>query len=148
MQKQIVVMVLTLLFTGTGAAQNQRSADLERKIMDLEHRWIKAATEKNAETVSQFLTEKYVYVWPDGSVHERNEYLADVGKTTWHVNEISDTRVILYGETAIVLGTWRGKGSDSSGQPIDGTQRYSDIWVKSPDGKWRCALSQSSEIPK
>ena len=104
--------------------------------------------ERNVQNVSQFLTEDYIYVWPDGSIHERKDYLADVGKTTWQVNEISETRVIPHGETVIVLGKWRGKGTDSSGQPIDGVQRYTDVWVKAPDGNWRCALSQSSEIPK
>jgi ketosteroid isomerase-like protein len=139
MQKHILLTVIALLVTASAAAQNQHSTDLEEKILDLEHRWIKAATDKNSKAVSQFLAENYVFVGPDGSVEGTNEYLAEVAKTTWQVNEISETRVIPHGDTVIVLGKWRGKGTDSSGQPIDAVQRYSDVWIKSPDGNWRAS---------
>jgi ketosteroid isomerase-like protein len=42
-----------------------------------------------------------------------------------------------------VIGVWTGKGTDWSGKPFDGKERFADTWVKTPDGKWQCVTSMS-----
>ena len=52
------------------------------------------------------------------------------------MSEISDLQVNSHGDSAIVTGTWVGKGVDGMGKPIDTKERWVDTWVKN-DGKWQ-----------
>lgn len=53
MQKHIVPMVLALLVTGIATAQNQRSADVEQRISDLEHRSVRILQINRARRFAQ-----------------------------------------------------------------------------------------------
>ncbi len=51
-----------------------------------------------------------------------------------------------YGDAAVAIGLFKGKGTDASGKPVDETSRFTDTWVKMPDGRWQCVASQSTSI--
>jgi ketosteroid isomerase-like protein len=57
-------------------------------------------------------------------------------------------KVTVYGNTAIATGAWAGKGIDGDGTKIDRVERWTDTWVKMPDGKWQCVASQQTSTPK
>ena len=65
------------------------------------------------------------------------EYVANTGKSKWQSNDVSDMKVQVHGDTAVVTGVWTAKGSGGTGQPFDGKERFADTWVKMSDGKWR-----------
>ena len=48
--------------------------------------------------------------------------------------------------TAIATGGFKGKGTDESGKPFETNERWTDTWVKMPDGKWQCVASHGSDI--
>ena len=50
------------------------------------------------------------------------------------------------GDTAIAMGLIRAKGTDSSGKPFNTGWRYTDTWVKMPNGQWQCVASHSSPV--
>jgi ketosteroid isomerase-like protein len=70
-------------------------------------------------------------------------YVANTSKAKWQVNDVSDMKVQVHGDSAVVIGVWTGKGTDWSGKPFDGKERFADTWVKMPDGKWQCVASIS-----
>jgi DNA alkylation repair enzyme len=41
---------------------------------------------------------------------------------------------------------FKGKGTDPSGKPLDENERWTDTWVKMPNGKWQCAASHASTV--
>jgi ketosteroid isomerase-like protein len=44
------------------------------------------------------------------------------------------------------MGTFRAKGTDASGKPLDVNERFTDTWTKMADGKWQCVASHQSLI--
>jgi ketosteroid isomerase-like protein len=91
------------------------------------------------------LSEDFVNIDSDGSVHNKAETIARTRKARFKVSEISDLQVNSHGDSAIVTGMWTGKGVDGMGRPIDTKERWVDTWVKN-DGKWRCVASASATL--
>lgn len=52
----------------------------------------------------------------------------------------------VFGDAAIAIGGGKFKGTDSSGKPMDSHVRFTDTWVKMPDGKWQCVATHDSTI--
>jgi ketosteroid isomerase-like protein len=65
--------------------------------------------------------------------------------TKWTGVENEDVKATVFGDTVVVTGTFKAKGS-ASGKPIDEHTRYTDVWVKMPNGKWQCVSSQDSPV--
>jgi ketosteroid isomerase-like protein len=51
-------------------------------------------------------------------------------------------------DTAIATGGFKGQGTDESGKAFNTHSRWTDTWVKMPDGKWQCVASHGSDIKK
>jgi ketosteroid isomerase-like protein len=59
-----------------------------------------------------------------------------------HVAELSDLKVRMHGDTAIVTGAYHEKG-ESNGKPYEYHGRLTDVWMKS-GGKWQVVASHYS----
>jgi len=55
-------------------------------------------------------------------------------------------KVTVFGDTAIAIGTFKAKGTDGTGKPMDVRERFTDTWVKMPNGKWQCVASQGTAV--
>jgi ketosteroid isomerase-like protein len=64
----------------------------------------------------------------------------------WTTNEVSDMKVMVHGDSAIVTGTWTGNGTTGEGRTINGKERFADTFVKMPNGKWQCVASASAPM--
>ena len=88
----------------------------------------------------------YVIVQPGGHVEDKAATLASLrsGDRRWEVARSDAFDVRVYGNTAVVVGRWRGKGVNA-GTPFDYTARFLSVWVK--EGKrWRNVAAQSTTI--
>jgi hypothetical protein len=82
----------------------------------------------------------------DGQYNDgRLPTLADAKARKWTSAEYEDLNVQAYGDVAIATGGYKGKGTDS-GKPFDEHLRWTDTWVKMPDGKWQLVASHYSPI--
>ena len=57
-----------------------------------------------------------------------------------------DVKVTVFGDSAIATGVFKAKGTDPSGKPLDVNERWTDTWVKMPNGKWQCVASHQWQI--
>jgi ketosteroid isomerase-like protein len=73
--------------------------------------------------------------------------LAEYKTTKWESAENTDVKVTAFGDTAIATGVYNGKGTDS-GKPFDVQERWTDTWVKLPNGQWQCVASHGTPIKK
>jgi ketosteroid isomerase-like protein len=137
-----LLAVASVILAMCTAASAQGSVD--KTLMDLERQWVKAALAGKAEALAPLLAPDFVSVQSDGTMQTKAEYVAMTGKSKWQVSEVSDMKVQVHGDAAVVTGVWTGKGTDGSGKPFDGKERYADTWVKMPDGKWQCVASASA----
>jgi len=119
---------------------------IDKRLMDLEGQWVKAALASKGEAVAPLLATDFVSVQSDGTTQTKTEYVAMTSKGKWQVSEVSDMKVQTHGDAAVVTGMWTGKGTDGMGRAVDAKERFADTWVKMPDGQWQCVASASALI--
>jgi ketosteroid isomerase-like protein len=119
---------------------------VDQTLMDLERQWVKAALASKGEALAPLLATNFVSVQSDGTMQTKAEYVAMTNKGKWQVSEVSDMKVQVHGDSAVVTGVWTGKGTDGTGRAFDGKERFADTWVKMPDGKWQCVASASAPM--
>jgi ketosteroid isomerase-like protein len=85
---------------------------------------------------------------PDGGIIDRAHFLGVIesGALTHEMMESDDTRVRIYGNTAIITALTTTKGK-FSGQVFTTQERATDVFVKQ-NGRWLCALSQLTRLTK
>jgi uncharacterized protein (TIGR02246 family) len=140
--------LLGLLSIGgfAGSQSLQQTAPVEKAIAALENQWLQSQKTNNPDLVAPLLAEKFVYTSSDGKMSGKAAMLAEAKSTKWTSVENEDVQIRIFGDTAIATGVFKGKGTDSSGKPIDDHSRWTDTWVKMPDGKWQCVASHNSAI--
>lgn len=114
-------------------------------LIALENKWAEEAKNGNADGVARLLANDFVETDADSSVHNREQALALIKTGKWEANQISDLKVAVYGKAAVVTGTWLGKGT-SNGKRVDARERWTDTWIRMPNGRWQCVASHSSAI--
>ena len=143
-----------LLMAGMAFAQESAMAskpemrtgsNVEQRLMDMENQWAKASLTADGDALQPMLSDDFINIDSDGSVHNKAETIARTRKAKFQVSEVSDLQVPSHGDSAIVTGTWTGKGVDGSGKPIDARERWADTWVKNGD-KWQCVASASAPM--
>jgi ketosteroid isomerase-like protein len=139
--------VLALGSTAVSQAQ-QTSGEIEKAIAALEGQWMQSQKTNNPDLVAPLLADKFVNTSTEGKVRNRAETLAIAKATRYESVEYPDVKVTVFGDTAIATGGFKGKGTDETGKPFDSHERWTDTWVKMPNGKWQCVASHGSNIKK
>lgn len=139
----VLLLASTLAPTAEPASQNQA---IEKALTDLEYKWAAAQRDAKADVVAPMLAESFVNTDADGQVYGKARLLSNLKGGTWEQNGISSVKVAVYGDTAVATGAWAGKGVDGDGTRIDRSERWTDTWVKTGDGKWQCVASQQTAV--
>jgi ketosteroid isomerase-like protein len=100
----------------------------------------------NPDLVAPLIADKFVATGPDGKVTGKAELLASAKATKYDSMEYQDVKVTAFGDAAIATGASKAKGTDEKGKPIDEYVRWTDTWVKMPNGKWQCVASHVSTV--
>jgi ketosteroid isomerase-like protein len=154
MKRLFAVMAALALMLGVASAQETTNApkgktkggNVTQTLTSLENQWTKAAKDSDGDAIAPLLADQWVTIDSDGSMHDKAEAVARAKKAKWEVNEISDLKVMQYGNSAVVTGVWTGKGIDGTGKQVDAQERWADTWVKMPGGKWQCVASASAPM--
>lgn len=148
--KPITAILLCGLLSAAAApwAQAQKADDsAEKAIAALENQWLESEKTNNPDLVAPLLADKFVSTGADGKVSNKEQALADARKRKWSSVDYEDVHVRVFGNTAIAIGKYKGKGTEGS-KTFDETQQWTDTWVKMPNGKWLCVADHSSDIAK
>jgi uncharacterized protein (TIGR02246 family) len=148
MKNTWVSCLLGLLSLGSAALlqAQQTSGGTEKAIAALENQWLQAQQTNNPDLVAPLLADKFVSTGADGKVTNKVQALADAKASKFVSAKNENVQVTVFGDTAIATGLWVGKGTDEKGKPLDGDYRWTDTWVKMPNGKWQCVATQSSLV--
>jgi ketosteroid isomerase-like protein len=138
------LLVLLSLVTVAWSQNKQKSGETEKAVAAQEQKWLQAQKTNNSDLLAPLLANKVVVTEADGKVYGKADTLANYKKTKWESAEYTDVKVTVFGDTAIATGGFIGKGTDASGKPIDVTERWTDTWVKMPNGQWQCVASQAT----
>jgi ketosteroid isomerase-like protein len=147
MKRAWIPCLVALLFIGSAAwSQAQTNGATEKAVAALEQQWMQSQKTNNPDLVAPLLADKFIGTGPDGKVTDKTQTLADAKGTKYASMEYEDVKVTAFGNTAIATGISNAKGTDPSGKPVDEHVRWTDTWVKMPDGKWQCVASHVSQL--
>ena len=142
------ICALLLAAFALGQNSNFRPDSPEGKLLALEKMWNQAQLLRDADALQVLVAGRFVNTEWDGEVSNRQKFLADISDPKFKpsIMSIQDVQVILYGETAVVTGTYHTKGS-YQGKPYDHVGRFTDTWIFE-NHKWQCVASHTSLIGK
>ena len=146
MKRTVVGCLVGVVLLANAATSRAQTA--EKAVAALEQQWLQSQKTNNPDLVAPLLADKYVGTSSDGKVNNRAQELADAKATKYTSMKYEDVKVTVFGDTAIATGGSRSKGTDASGKPMDTHSRWTDTWVKMPNGKWQCVASQASRVAK
>jgi ketosteroid isomerase-like protein len=139
--------LIGLLSLGNAArSQAQQTGGTEKVVAALEEQWLQAQKTNNSDLIAPLLADKFVDTGSDGKLIGKAEMLANSKATKYASVEYEDVKVTVFGGMAIATGGVKAKVTDPSGQPLDIHERWTDTWVKMPNGKWQCVASHASTI--
>jgi ketosteroid isomerase-like protein len=138
------LLLATLLLSVSVAATfsvPQQQSDPASKILALESKWNEAYKHGDVATINSLLTDDFIITVEDGTTFSKMGYIAYCGDSENRVmiSEMSDLKVRMHGDTAIVTGAYHEKGI-SKGKPYEYHDRLTDVWMMI-DGRWRVIAS-------
>jgi ketosteroid isomerase-like protein len=121
-------------------AQNKPDS-ASSKILAFESKWNTAYKQGDVQTMNSLLADDFIITVEDGTTYSKSGYIALNGNASVRVviSEMSDLKVRMHGNTAVVTGTYHEQGL-SNGKPYDYHDRFTDVWM-SINGKWQVIAS-------
>jgi ketosteroid isomerase-like protein len=140
--------LISLLSVGSAAwsQDNKAGGGTEKAVAALEQQWLQSQKTNNPDLVAPLLADKFINTGSDGKVTGKAESLATAKATKYDSVAYDDVKVTAFGGTAIATGDFKAKGTDASGKPLDVHERFTDTWVKMPNGQWQCVASHQSLV--
>src|SRR6516165_830230 len=135
-----------LALTSAAWTQAQQVAgETEKAVATLENQWLQSQKTNNPDLLAPLLADKFISTGSDGKVTDKAQTLADAKARRYASADYENVRVTVFGNTAIATGGFKGKGTEA-GKPFEENERWTDTWVKMPEGKWQCVASQASPV--
>jgi ketosteroid isomerase-like protein len=139
-----VLLICASLFV---AAQNYGDSAVRSNILALEYAWDQAQERGDVKALSAIFDNALVFVDFDGKILTKTEYLARVKSDSSYLQQIvtESMSVQVFGNTAIVVGTYRAKGVED-GKPYLRRRRFVDTWMLMGE-HWVCVAAEATPIP-
>lgn len=130
------------------AGQASRDDSQPNKLLFMERLWNEAQVNRDARALDAMLGAHFVNTEYDGEVSDRAQFLEGIKDPQFNLTSLSiqDTKVSMYGDSAVVTGTYRTKGT-YQGKAYEHVGRFTDTWVFA-DGRWQCVASHTSLVKK
>jgi ketosteroid isomerase-like protein len=140
-QTSRLVFVVLVCLTVRLSAQESAAATQVRK---LEEKWTVAYKEREISILSTLLAEDFLITVEDGNTYSKQGYITHTADTSVKVEvaELTDLRVRVRGNLAIVTGAYHERGT-SNHKPYEYHDRLTDVWVKSGN-TWEVIASHYS----
>jgi ketosteroid isomerase-like protein len=138
-----VVVCLTALRI---CAQDQSNQAAASKIVALESVWNQAEEHSDIRALDLIFDDALIYIDEDGSSLTKAQFLSRAKVKSAQLQSLvtQNTSVRVYGETALVVGSYRAKGVQQ-GKPYQHDGRFIDTWVLKND-TWVCVAAQATPV--
>jgi ketosteroid isomerase-like protein len=145
MKRVVLLAALFAVAIALAARQTNVSED-EGRVLALEKAWNLAIEQKDTKALDMLLDNSMVSVDIDGSTQNKAEFLAGIKAPDYQPSQAvtEQTSVHVYGNTAVVIGIFRIKGTEK-GKTFVHRERFVDTWIKT-DNSWQCVATTSTLI--
>jgi ketosteroid isomerase-like protein len=118
-----------------------------REIDQLEDAWRNAILTGDYVVMGNLLGDDYVSISASGTLQTKEDTLARLRGGRRHITgiELSDSKVRFYGTTALVTSFAHVAGTNAEGGALEDF-RYTHVYVRNAQGKWKMVSSESSRI--
>lgn len=153
--KKIVTSISACLFIAAmtiPVAAKSKKADAgptAESVLAAEEGLAKAFTENNADAIQSYLADDWAVISGFADINEGNSIFPRAirsGTRTLKTSDISEPRVRVYGDAAVVTFKLHLAGQ-FRGESFDVMERETDVW-NWKDGRWKCVLSHETLFPK
>ena len=136
-------LIVCLLAASAVSLRAQDKSDAAT-IRAMELKWTESYKQHGIDILSSLLAEDFVITIEDGSIFSKAGYITHSADSSTHVQvaELSDLKVRMHGDTAIVTGAYHEKG-ETNGKRYEYHDRLTDVWMK-VGGKWQVVASHYS----
>jgi ketosteroid isomerase-like protein len=119
----------------------------KHEIDHLEEAWRTAALKHDATAMAALLSDDYIGITANGTLQSKDETLSSLrsGATQFTKMDLSDRKVRFYARTAVVTSRAEVAGN-SPGGDINGSFRYTRIYVRDTKGAWKVVSFEASRI--
>ena len=141
--RQFILAVMMLGCLHPNAVLGQTA---ESQIRRLENEWVQLALHNDGAGYGRLLADEFITIRSDGAVKTKADRIQafSSGEIQTEVLQLSDMKVTMYGNLAVVTGLGTRKDT-VDGKPRDFRYRYTRIWVLRDD-RWQCVLMQTTTI--
>jgi hypothetical protein len=124
----------------------KKTGNLEEQIITLSDKGRDAALKGDTSFLEQHTTDDYTVITGSGAVVTKSEaiQMRKNGDVKYSAIDVSDKKVRVHGNTAILTATVNMKGTMKNND-ISGTYRIAQVWVRQ-SGKWKVANMQSTKV--
>jgi ketosteroid isomerase-like protein len=115
-------------------------------LRSLELKWTESYRQRQVDILASLLADDFVITVEDGNTYSKTGYISHSAEPSVHVEvaEMSDLKVRMHGNTAVVTGAYHERG-ESNGKRYEYHDRFTDVWMKN-GGKWQ-VISSHYSIP-
>lgn len=127
--------------------KQQKHEHPHHQIDQLEDNWRAAILASDTSAISSLLADDYTAITSEGTLQTREDWLASLrsGRVHFTVLNVSDRKIRFYGNTAVVTSRAEVEGANTEG-PVNGSFRYTRVYVRNPQGKWKIVSFEASRI--
>jgi ketosteroid isomerase-like protein len=152
--KVLTILILGMIAYGNYAAAQTSQTDVlpksqttvEREILSLEEARNQAVLHGDATALDRMTSDDYTFITLRGELRTKSDILKGFASGSFHYDsrQISDLKVRVYGDTAVVTGRSVQKGMEN-GKDYSGDYRFTRVYVKEK-GRWLTVALQTTLI--
>jgi ketosteroid isomerase-like protein len=121
-------------------------AKVEDEIKRIEKERAAAVTKGDVTALEKYTSDDYTFINRSGVLSDKARTMSGIksGDIKITANDLSDLRVRVYGDTAVVTGRANTKGT-MGGKDISGPVLFTRVYIKK-DGRWQSVAFQQTPV--
>jgi ketosteroid isomerase-like protein len=121
-------------------------AKVEDEIKRIEKERAAAVTKGDVAALEKYTSDDYTFIGRNGTLSDKARTMTGIksGDIKITTNDLSDLRVRVYGDTAVVTGRANTKGT-IGGKDISGPVLFTRVYIKK-DGRWQSVAFQQTPV--
>ncbi|MFP5230508.1 MAG: nuclear transport factor 2 family protein [Acidobacteriota bacterium] len=143
----VAALIVLASCHGAWALPHREKGEIHKEIEALEQQWRQATVTNNIGQMNKLLADDYVGITSNGTVENKQQALAQHSAGTIRISrlELTDTRVRVYGDTAVVTSLAQLEGTNGTSD-ISGQYRYTRVYNRRL-GQWKIVSFEASRMP-
>lgn len=145
----ILSLTLCLAACQADAESKQQRKEARKQIEHLESEWRVAALKNDVAVLDRLVADDYIGIGANGMLQTKQQLLASraAGKVHFDKIEYNDTKIRVYGDTAVVTTTAEIEARSEANGDFSGKYRYTRVYTRhNTAGSWRVVSFESSRV--